>query len=571
MSTTVWAAWDFPADPPNPQPRQRWCFTTPPQVLSTALVAEVPGVVAAAEAAALAGHWVLGGLTYTAAGAWDAAQAVRSDGGVLAHFEVYPGEPEPWPEPVPTAPRLEWLPDAILAEGRTAEAAIAAVQARIAAGEFYQVNLTGRWRATRPVDLDAFALFGALAAAQPDGYLFFSRLAGVASVSPELFFHRRGSRIITQPMKGTAPAERPGAELQNSAKDRAENLMIVDLLRNDLSRVCRPGTVRVERLFELHRLPTVWQLTSTVSGEANPDASLADVFAALFPCGSVTGAPKVSAIAAIAELEADDRRWYSGALGVIRPGGEATFNVPIRTVEAGAQHLVCGIGSGIVADSDPSAEHAEWHAKSRFLGTAPLRMVETMVCVDGRLQRWGDHRARLRRSATALGVEVSLDAIEAALAAACPPSGRHRVRLVAGDGEPVVEVEPAPATDLPVVLQLAAEPLELARLRPVIVHKTSYRDHYRRLLTLADPGVFDVICHADGLLTECSFGNLALRLDGVWVTPRDEGNLLPGVLRTELLASGRLSEARLPVAALAQAEEVAFFNALRGWCPATLA
>ncbi len=573
MTGRIWAAFDLPAQPPERTGRLRGRFTTRPgQVFLAARPDEVPGVVAAAEQAALAGAWVVGGLSYGAAGAWDPAQRALRDATPAAHFEVYAGPPEPWPDDPGELPALDWRPDAAMAEGRSPVAAIARVREHIAAGDCYQVNLTYRWRAVRPVGFEPFDYFAALTAAQPGGYAVFSGLAGVASVSPELFFHRTpDGQVVTQPMKGTAGAETPPEQLLNSTKDRAENLMIVDLLRNDLGRICLPGTVRVERLFELHRLPTVWQLTSTITGATRPGTGLADVFAALFPCGSVTGAPKLAAMGVIAALEATARGWYCGALGVIRPGGEATFNVPIRTVVAGGDSLACGSGSGIVADSAADTEVAEWLAKARFLGGLPLRALETMLAVDGRIQLLEAHLARLAGTCADLGLALSVDEVSAALAAACPPEGRHRLRLLAGAGPPEVTIGGAPPAGAPVTLRLATEPLDVRRLGPVIRNKTTHRAHYQRLRDLAGPGVFDVICHTGGELTECSLGNLAVQLDGQWYTPPASAGLLPGTLRAELLAAGSIRERRLSVTDLYRADGLAFLNSVRGWCPARLA
>jgi para-aminobenzoate synthetase/4-amino-4-deoxychorismate lyase len=569
--TDTWAAFDLPVDPPDRGGRLRGRFTSPPRVLRADTPAEVPGVVAAAEAAATAGHWVLGGLTYAAAGAWDGVQQAVRDDAPAAHFEVYADPPEPWPDGDVPVPALDWRPDAVLAGGRTPEAAIAEVLAHIAAGDFYQVNLTTRWRAAAP-GVDLFALFAALAAAQPGGYAVYSASAGVASVSPELFFHRNGEAVVTQPMKGTAGADADPVVL-DSPKERAENLMIVDLLRNDLGRVCEVGTVRVDRLFELHRLPTVWQLTSTVSGRLPAGTPLADVFAALFPCASVTGAPKLAAMGAIAELEATPRRWYCGALGVLRPGGTATFNVPIRTVERVGDRLVCGIGSGIVADSVPASEVAEWRAKSAFLSGKPLRGLETILLADGVLLRRDAHLARLAAACLAHGLQLDIEEVAALLqrTRAAYASGRHRVRLVAGAGAPLVQVTPAPEPGRTVRLRLASEPLDADDLLgPVIRHKTTHRAHYDRLREAAGD-VDDVICHTSaGELTECTLGNVALLIAGEWITPPAEVGLLPGTLRAELLASDRLRTGRLTIADLARAQDVAFLNSLRGWCPATI-
>ncbi len=566
---TVFAAFDLPAEPPGRELRLRGRFTVPPvAVLTAATPGEAPGVVAAAAQAALAGHWVVGGLSYSAAGAWDGAQRALADS-PAARFEVYAAL-EDWPEDAPPLPELDWRADPALADGVPPESAIETVRERIAAGDCYQVNLTGRWRAVRPVGLDPFGYFAALTAAQPGGYAVYCAGAGVASVSPELFFHSGDGLLVTQPMKGTLGVEHPPEELVASVKDRAENLMIVDLLRNDLGRVCEPGTVRVERLFELHRLPTVWQLTSTVTGRPRPGAGLAEAFAALFPCGSVTGAPKLAAMGVIAELEDSPRGWYCGAFGVIRPGGAATFNVPIRTVTLGERTLTCGIGSGIVADSEAAAEVGEWRAKARFLRSAPLRALETMLAVDGQVQRLEAHLTRLAGCCADLGLAVDLAAVRAAVLQATPAAGRHRMRLVAGDGPPVIAVAPAPAADVPVRLQLAAEPLDVVGLAPVIRNKTTHRAHYQRLRDLATSDAFDVICHTGTEVTECCLGNLAVKLDGEWVTPPATAGLLPGTLRAELLASGRIRERTVLLGDLAAAEELAFFNGVRGWCAATL-
>lgn len=592
----VWAAFDLPLDPRHRYgDRLRGAFSRPPRrELITADLRQVADVVDQAEAAAAAGAWVVGGLTYEAGSAWDSAQRTHRGDGPLAHFEVYDTEPEDWPAAAPSATPsapLNWFPAGQFTHRSPADA-IAAVLQHIAAGDCYQVNLAGRM-ATVSDEADLYPLFAALAARQPSGYAVFLRSAGVASVSPELFFHLGpDATVLTEPMKGTAPKE-PGAatSLVNSAKDRAENLMIVDLLRNDLGRVCRPGSVSVDSLFDLVELPTVWQMVSSVSGKLAVGKGLADTFAALFPCGSVTGAPKIRAMELIATLEATLRGWYCGALGVIRPGGEATFNVAIRTVEspvvlplhsaslsrpgavAGGNLLHCGVGSGIVADSEVETELAEWRAKTRFLGGDPLAALETMLLTDGRFPHGPRHRERLARTNQALALGIDLAAVDARLAvlAAEHPVGSFRVRLLADALTVTATASPAPATEVPVRLALAAEPMAVEPLAAVIRHKTSWRIHYDRLREHAGPRVFDVICYTpEGRLTECTWGNLALELDGRWVTPPADVGLLPGVERAARLEAGLLVEAELWVHDLAQATALAFCNGTRGWLPAVL-
>jgi para-aminobenzoate synthetase/4-amino-4-deoxychorismate lyase len=571
---TVRAAFDLALDPRDRGRRLRGAFLRPPvAVLRTSLVAEVPEVVAAAEAAAQAGNWVVGGLTYEAGGAWDPSQRTHP-GGELARFEVYDGEPEDWPV-APAPPDPNWFPAGSFSAAGTPAEAIEAVQRHIAAGDCYQVNLTNRFRTEVPDGFDLYGWFRALAARQPGGYAVFLRGAGVASVSPELFFHAHpDGRLVTQPMKGTAEAGTPPDRLRENPKDRAENLMIVDLLRNDLGRVCRPGTVRAEALFELLELPTVWQLVSTVTGVRRLGAGLSDTFAALFPCGSVTGAPKIRAMQLIAELEGQPRGWYCGALGVIRPGGEAIFNVPIRTVEQRGDLLECGVGSGIVADSDPPAELAEWRAKARFLGGEPFAALETLLLVDGDYPRLNGHLSRLARADAALGLGIELEEVSRLLDRVREnlegQSGDLRLRLIARAGEARITTTPVGDFPVPIPLALAAEPLDVDALRPVIVHKTTWRSHYDGLRAQRPEGAFDVICHSGGLITEATLGNLAFHLDGRWVTPPASLGLLPGVEREARLADGTLVEAQVRVDDLPRASEFAFLNAVRGWVPAVL-
>jgi para-aminobenzoate synthetase/4-amino-4-deoxychorismate lyase len=583
------AAFDFPRHPLAREDgeRLRGAWSTPPaRWLRTTRLGDVAAVLTEAEAAARAGAWVLGGLRYEAAAAFDAALSTHPGAAPLAEFAVYERPPEAWPEagPVHTG-ALGWhdpAPDAT--------PAIERIRSYIRAGDCYQVNLTTRLRAAAAADPEQ--IFLALHASQPGGFSLFlrdeARRAGVASVSPELFFDWRpvpGAQhswlLAAQPMKGTAPRgrdrvgdEAAQAHLRTSEKERAENLMIVDLLRNDLSRVAQLGTVRVPRLFELHALPTVWQMTSTVTAVSRPGLTLADAFAALFPCGSVTGAPKIRAMQVIRELEPTARGWYCGALGLIQPGGVATFNVPIRTVEFDGEGLTCGIGSAITLDSEAAAEIAEWRAKARFLARAeaPVQALETLRLEAGVALRAEAHLARMQRTARHFGLRFSRDEARARLAslAAAHPEGSWRLRLTS-DAQGLLQhtLSPFTPTPEPVRLALADRPIATGGLAAeFLAHKTTRREIY----AFDKPAdAFDLILWNEaGELTECSFGNLALRIDGVWLTPPLSAGLLPGVLRAELLAQGRLQEARLTREDLARATGLAFFNSLRGWLGAEL-
>ena len=580
------AAFDFPRHPLAREDgeRLRGCWTAPPaRWLRATRLDEVRGVIAEAEATARAGAWVLGGLRYEAAAAFDKVLATHAATAPLAEFAVYDMAPEPWAEVAAAHTGfLGWQdtePDAT--------AAIERIRDYIRAGDCYQVNLTTRLRAAAGA-LDPEQLFLALHASQPGGFSLFLREAGAASVSPELFFDWRpvpGAKaswlLAAQPMKGTAPRGRDRVDdeaaqqhLRTSEKERAENLMIVDLLRNDLSRVAQLGTVRVPRLFELHALPTVWQMTSTVTAVSRAGLTLADAFAALFPCGSVTGAPKVRAMQVIRELEPSARGWYCGALGLIQPGGIATFNVPIRTVEFSDDQLSCGIGSAITLDSEPAAEIAEWRAKSRFLARAeaPVEALETLRLEGGVAQRGDAHLTRMQRTARHFGLRFSLTEARAHLKAVAEAhaQGSWRLRLTCdAEGHLSHTLAAFTPTAEPVPLALADGPMPtLGPRAEFLAHKTTRRELY----AFAKPAeAFDVILWNEaGELTECSFGNLALQLDGQWLTPPLAAGLLPGVLRAELLAHGRIREARLSRDDLARAEGLAFFNSLRGWLTAAL-
>ncbi|MDR7332043.1 bifunctional anthranilate synthase component I family protein/class IV aminotransferase [Roseateles asaccharophilus] len=582
----IQAAFDFPRHPLAREDgeRLRGCWSAPPaRWLRAARLDEVRAVIAQAEAAARAGAWVLGGLRYEAAAAFDAVLATHEATAPLAEFAVYDTPPEDWPEG-----EGAWTGLLGWADGEPdATTAIERIRSYIRDGDCYQVNLTTRLRAAAGA-LDPEQLFLALHASQPGGFSLFLREAGAASVSPELFFDWRpvpGAKaswlLAAQPMKGTAPRGRDRVDdesaqqhLRTSEKERAENLMIVDLLRNDLSRVAQLGTVRVPRLFELHALPTVWQMTSTVTAVSRAGLSLADAFAALFPCGSVTGAPKVRAMQIICELEPTARGWYCGALGLIQPGGVATFNVPIRTVEFGGGQLSCGIGSAITLDSEPAAEIAEWRAKSRFLARAEasVEALETLRLEDGVALRGDAHLARMQRTARHFGLRFSLAEAKAHLKAVADaqPQGSWRLRLTCdAQGRLHHTLHAFTPTLEPVQLALAAQPMPTRGPRAeFLAHKTTRRELY----AVDKPaGAFDIILWNEaGELTECSFGNLAVQLDGQWLTPLLASGLLPGVLRAELLAQGRVREARLTRDDLARAEGLAFFNSLRGWMQATL-
>ncbi|MBX9630658.1 MAG: aminodeoxychorismate synthase component I [Burkholderiales bacterium] len=447
-------------------------------------------------------------------------------------------------------------------------AKVEGIRSYIAAGDAYQVNLTFPMRGTaygHPL-----ALYARLRETQPARHGGIVRHAEgwILSRSPELFVERRGTRITTKPMKGTAPRSATPESLTTSAKERAENVMIVDLIRNDLGRLAPPGGVKVRSLFDVEAYPTVWQMTSTI--EAEPvEGTLEDIVRALFPCGSVTGAPKVRAMEIIDELEPDDRGTYCGALGWIAPGGDLGWNVAIRTITIGrTRHARLGIGSGVTHDSTPAGEWQECLVKARFASPPPaFDLFETMLSREGVVALLDAHVARLTKSARWFGFGIDIDAIvrdvrrRAAMLGAAP----HRLRLsLRSDG--VHALESAPLAPLPPLPTVVLSPHRVPADDPRAHHKTTARALYdRELARVAAAGHFDaVFLNTAGRVAEGARTNVILELDGTLVTPPLEDGVLDGVMRRRLLAQGHVRERSVDLADLRRAERIFVSNALRG-------
>jgi para-aminobenzoate synthetase/4-amino-4-deoxychorismate lyase len=477
--------------------------------------------------------------------------------------------------------------------------AIGRIRDYIAAGDTYQVNYTYRLR------FDAFgpvcALYARLRARQPVPYGALIALPdgrAVLSLSPELFVRHDAGRLLARPMKGTAPAD--GDDLVNAVraqhlaadpKNRAENLMIVDLLRNDLGRIARTGSVGVPALFEVKRYGSVLQMTSTVQAQLAPGTSLQDIFAALYPCGSITGAPKRRTMEIIRELEPAARGIYTGAIGWIDPPppgagfgkhqaarfGDFCLSVPIRTLtlqpeQNGVRHGELGVGAGIVYDSDAGAEYAECRLKASFLtGLAnDFDIFETIYATraDGcrHLER---HLARLNASAAYFGHPFNPDLARAAALQACAalPDGPHRVRLaLRPDGEIVVQTGALAPLSEPVTVLLSDAP---TRAHDVFLrHKTSVRGRYDAAWRAAESvGAFDTLFFNErGELTEGGRSNVFVKIAGRWYTPPLSSGVLPGVMRGVLLDDPAWDAIECPLTreSLAHAQEIVVCNALRG-------
>lgn len=569
------------------------------RVVQAARLEEVVPVLAEVEAAVSGGLHAAGFVAYEAAPALDPTLAAHppAAGLPLAWFALYAereevsapeGEEDETGEDEPGFSLGEWEPS-VTEDGYAAS--VERVREWIAAGDTYQANFTFRLRAA--FSGDALALYERLCRAQRSAFCAYLEVGDLAvvSASPELFFRREGGSLELRPMKGTAPRGRWTAEddaqaaaLLASPKERAENLMIVDLLRNDAGRVAEFGSVHVPRLFETETYETVHQLTSTVRARLRPGTELVDLFRALFPCGSVTGAPKVRTSQIIAELEDSPRGVYTGAIGVVSPG-EAAFSVAIRTlvIDRARGRAELGVGSGVTHDSRPAAEYRECLDKAAFARRAPhrFRLLETMRWEPGTgFFLLDGHLERMRESARYFGFAFAEDEVrrrlaEAVAEAAGESGGALRVRLLLSRGGHIaVETYPlapdgvADGDTAPLRVALSAEPVDSRE--PLLYHKTTRRAPYDRRRA-ARPDCDDVLLiNERGEVCEATLANVVAVIGGGRWTPPLESGLLPGVLRAALLRRGEVRERVLRPADLASAEEIYLVSSLRGWRRAVL-
>ena len=580
-------------------------YRHPREIVTAMRGNEVAGALARIEALSREGLHLAGYLAYEAGLALEPRLAALPSHatGPLVWFAAFDGY-----ETIPAAHVPEWLaenagPDR---DGGTPaigplepqvdlgdyERAFATLHAAIEAGDIYQANLTlplaGSWRG------DPLALYAALRPRAAAGYggVIHDGARWHLSFSPELFFALDGRTVEARPMKGTRPRGRDPSEdaalradLAASTKDRAENLMILDLMRNDLSRVAEAGSVRVEAPFAVESYPTVHQMVSTVRATLPEGRSAIDLVRALFPCGSITGAPKIRAMELIAHAEHQAREVYCGSIGFLEPSGDAAFNVAIRTLRLdGGGRAVLGVGSAVVADSQALPEWRECLVKGGFVRESEVRvageiasaasfdLIETMrFTPEEGIALLELHLQRIGASAQALGFGFDRHAVRNAIQALCfEADSPSKLRLVVGrTGAFALEL-----SELPEVLP---EPATVAVLRlPVdsgdwrLRHKTSDRGFYDKGLELAHAaGAHEaILLRDDGLVTEGCFTNLFVERDGVLLTPPAALGLLPGVLRRSLIEEGRAIEAELKLGDLADGFLIG--NALRGLLPARL-
>ncbi len=522
------------------------------------------------------GRHAAGFVSYEAASAFDDAMQTRPAAGFpLLGFGIFASVERIHLEP----PEAADSPSAWHAILQQAEftTKVATIRSAIARGETYQVNLTFPLQSDFPGD--PWPFFRRLVhdqQAMGAGYLQAGRWT-ICSVSPELFFVRDGDRLTMRPMKGTAPRGRSSLEdsqraeeLSRSPKNRAENIMILDMVRNDLGRLAPPGDVHTTAICTLEKYPTVWQMTSTVS--ARSDASYAEIFRALFPCASITGAPKIRTMQIIAELEPVPRRIYTGAFGWIAPGRQARFNVAIRTalIDRQSATAVYGVGAGITWDSDGGEEYRECLVKGEVL----TRSSEEFVLIE--TLRWTprhgyfllqEHIARLKASAEYFDFSFDAERLKGYLftLAGRFPAAPQKVRLLLHrDGTLEGSFEPiASHPTLPLTLRLAEQPVDSRSV--LLFHKTTLRGIYERCLEQRQDADEVVLWNERGEITEGTTANLVVELSGAWVTPPLESGLLPGTYRDFLLRRGTIKEQTLTPDDLRNSSRIYLINAVRKW------
>jgi para-aminobenzoate synthetase / 4-amino-4-deoxychorismate lyase len=562
--------------------RGEWLhFSNPYRLIAAENLEDVLPALHEIEQLVQANRWHAAGfLSYEAAPAFDPALQTHGKSAFpYLWFGLYP-QPRMvrLPKPKGTKPMLDWRPT-ICREAYNS--AITKIKDYIADGRTYQVNYTMRLQTEFSGNAWEFLLDLVERQNQYAAYIDTGEFV-ICSASPELFFRLDGNTILCRPMKGTAPRGRTTAEdqwqsewLKQSAKNRAENVMIVDMVRNDLGRVAEVGSVSVPELFATERYPTLWQMTSTVS--AKTDASLVEILTALFPCASITGAPKVSTMKLISELECTPRKIYTGAIGYLEPGRRAQFNVAIRTalIDREAEKAEYGVGGGIVWDSTSGDEYSEALLKAQVLNPQQRRflLLETILWTpQAGFFLHDKHVGRLLDSANYFDFPVTRENLEGYLEEV---SSRfqtpQRVRVLL-DQDGLLSSESSPfegaQAERPLNVELATQPVDSDNV--FLFHKTTHRDMYesarRGRAHLEDA----LLYNERGELTEFTIGNLVVELDGQLYTPPLACGVLAGTFRAHVLEMGLVAERAIRVEQLAHCTKLFRINSIRGWQPVEL-
>ena len=571
-----------------------YLFLHPIHTISAQSLGEIPDLFRRIELALAQGHHVAGYLSYECGYHFErfeepplSPQLPLAWFGVYSHPFIFDHAQGSFEGPTPDVSSIaspQTIPTAFAANAQLSitedeySAKIERIKNYIEAGDTYQVNFTDSVTAHTP--LSPAQAFAALSASQPVSYSALLNLATrhILSFSPELFFRIANGQISTRPMKGTMPRgldlaedEQQAAYLQSDEKNRSEHVMIVDLLRNDLGRTCAPGSVHVDDIFSVERYTTLLQMTSTVSGTLRPGLRYYDIFRALFPSGSITGAPKIRTMEIIRELESHPRGIYTGAIGHIAPNGSATFNVAIRTLvlQQGIAHM--GVGGGIVADSVAASEYRECLLKASFLTRARphFQLIETMRADNGTIPLLNLHLDRLEASARHF--DFIFDRTEAETRIAdytnqLPTNEPHRIRLLL-DATGTLTLTHTSLTPDPPTLTVRISTQRTHSTDVFLRHKTTHRDHYDYELAKARGEGSDEVLFLNerNEITEGAISNLFLQREGKLLTPPLASGVLPGIYRRHLLETNPTAEEHiLTLADLDTAEAIFLCNSVRG-------
>ncbi|OPY68890.1 MAG: Aminodeoxychorismate synthase component 1 [Syntrophorhabdus sp. PtaU1.Bin002] len=516
-----------------------------------------------------------GFVAYEAGPGFDPALTVRSPGGFpLVWFGVY-REPEPVSlEPLPpdNLPVIPWEPSVSESEYRRS---FHKIKEYIRAGHTYQVNYSFRLRA--PFSRDPWPLFVQMVHSQDYGYGAFVNTEAwtVCSASPELFFTLEGGELISRPMKGTAPRglqhtddTEQATRLALSEKNRAENVMIVDMVRNDMGQIANNASLQVSDLFLVEKYPTLWQMTSTV--RCGTQADMSRVFHALFPAASITGAPKVRTMQIIAELESTPRRIYTGTIGFLSPENRAQFNVAIRTVllDRHSNTAEYGVGGAIIWDSEVADELSECYTKAGILlrPRPDFALLETILWTpDDRYFLLDAHLKRLADSAVYFSLSVDIEAIRGKLRTLERglPSVPHRIRLVVPQAkEPTLEARTLVPFPQPYRVGIARGPV--SSRDPFLYHKTTNRSVYEQALQKAPECEDVVLWNEREEITESCIANIVVEMEGRLLTPPVRSGLLPGIYRSLLLEQRKIKERTIHLHDLQRCSRIYLVNSVRG-------
>lgn len=547
-------------------------FCQPLYIIETHLHHEVSACFKKIQQALDEGCYAAGYVSYEAASAFTPYLKTHHKSTMpLLWFGIFKKPSQGSPPPIiPLSQIYDW---AIKTSRKDYQKAIQYIHENIAQGNVYQVNYTARLTTTMHKQA-AYSYYQKIRHAQQANYCAYLDTDDrqILSASPELFFHWQQGKITTKPMKGTIARGKTLAEdrvqrkiLSESDKDRSENLMIVDLLRNDLSKIAHLNSIKVPELFTIEKYPTVLQMTSTITAETRPDTTLFDIFKALFPCGSITGAPKASAMQIITQLETSQRDIYCGAIGFITPDQEAIFNVPIRTlhIENQTNTATYAAGGGITWSSTVTGEYQELLAKAEILSTntLPEHLLESLLLCDGQYFLLALHLRRLKNSAHYFNFKFFYTQTKQQLQALAQEhhSGNYKVRLLLNQqGEITLTKEPIDTT--PSILQANWSALIMQSSNRLLYHKTTNRSFY----PASSPNLEQLLLNEQEQVTEFTTGNIVISQQGKFLTPPQTVGLLNGTLREWLLKRNHIQEKILYKEDIEHAEHIFFINSVRG-------